>query len=271
MPGVSWVHGTRIGIAESADGGATWKYRGTADLPVGGKEDTHWAPDVVFHDGAYHMFLTFVPGTHEDWSGERRIVHLTSPDLVTWKNAGQLPFASDRVLDASVLQLADGSWRMWYNDEKAGKTIFLAESPDLMTWTDRGRAIADKGEGPKAFRWQGCYWLIVDRWADGLAVYRSTDASNWTKQPEALLVAPGTGEDDKVHGGHADVVVSGRPGVSVLLHPPGPPARRPQDRHRAAPQLDPGRRVEIRCRPADLRPRPTHAHPPGDAGLAVTA
>ena len=35
LPGVSWVHGTRIGIAESADGGATWKYRGTADLPIG--------------------------------------------------------------------------------------------------------------------------------------------------------------------------------------------------------------------------------------------
>ena len=205
LPGVSWVHGTRIGIAESADGGATWKYRGTADLPVGGKEDTHWAPDIVFHEGTYHMFLTFVPGTHEDWSGERRIVHLTSPDLVTWRNAGQLPFASDRVLDASVLQLAGGTWRMWYNDEKAGKTIFLAESPDLTTWTDRGRAISDRGEGPKAFRWHDCYWLIVDRWADGLAVYRSTDATNWTRQSDALLVAPGTGEDDRVHGGHADV------------------------------------------------------------------
>jgi sucrose-6-phosphate hydrolase SacC (GH32 family) len=205
------------------------------------------------------MFLTFVPGTHEDWSGERRIVHLTSPDLVTWKNAGQLPFASDRVLDASVLQMADGTWRMWYNDEKAGKTIFLAESPDLTTWTDRGRAIADKGEGPKAFRWQGCYWLIVDRWADGLAVYRSSDASNWTKQPDALLVTPGTGEDDKVHGGHADVVVSGdRAYLFYFTHP----GRRPD-----APKTDTEQRrssiqvVELKYKDGRLtcdRNQPTH-------------
>jgi sucrose-6-phosphate hydrolase SacC (GH32 family) len=87
---------------------------------------------LTFED-LYHMFLTFVPGTHADWSGERRIVHLTSPDLVKWKNEGQLPFASNRVLDASVLRMPDGTWRMWYNDENAGKTIFLAESPDLVT------------------------------------------------------------------------------------------------------------------------------------------
>src|SRR5471030_214268 len=30
--GVTWVHGTPIGIAESADG-ATWAYRGTVDFP----------------------------------------------------------------------------------------------------------------------------------------------------------------------------------------------------------------------------------------------
>jgi sucrose-6-phosphate hydrolase SacC (GH32 family) len=259
LPGVSWVHGTRIGIAESADGGATWKYRGTAQLPVGGDEDTHWAPDIVFHEGVYHMFLTFVPGTHEDWSGQRRIVHLTSSDLVTWKNVGQLPFASDRVLDASVLQMADGTWRMWYNDEKAGKTIFLADSPDLMTWTDRGRAIADRGEGPKAFRWRGAYWLIVDRWQDGLAVYRSTDATSWTRQAETLLVAPGTGEDDKVHGGHADVVVSGdRAYLFYFTHP----GRRPD-----APKTDTEQRrssiqvVELKHKDGQLtcdRNEPTH-------------
>ena len=33
--GVTWVHGTRIGVAESNDGGATWKYRGVAEIVYG--------------------------------------------------------------------------------------------------------------------------------------------------------------------------------------------------------------------------------------------
>jgi len=39
-PGVSWVHGTPIGIAESSDGGATWTYCGTADIRYGNKDYT---------------------------------------------------------------------------------------------------------------------------------------------------------------------------------------------------------------------------------------
>ena len=75
----------------------------------------------------------------------------------------------------------------------------------------RSLAMASQACGTiaKAFRSSGYYWLIVDQSEKGLAVYRSTDATRWTKQPESLLVTPGTGEDDKVHGGHADAVVSG--------------------------------------------------------------
>ncbi|MDH7600359.1 MAG: hypothetical protein QHH07_12120, partial [Sedimentisphaerales bacterium] len=65
-PGVSWVHGTNIGIAESADGGATWTYKGVAQINYGKGEHpndyTYWAPEVIWVDGLYHMFLSFVPG-----------------------------------------------------------------------------------------------------------------------------------------------------------------------------------------------------------------
>jgi len=41
------VHGTPIGIAESADAGATWTYRGTANIGYGQDQYSYWAPDVL--------------------------------------------------------------------------------------------------------------------------------------------------------------------------------------------------------------------------------
>ena len=76
--GVTWVHGTRIGIAESADGGAHLDYVGEADIPVAASDYTLWAPEVIDVGGTYHMFLTVVPGTFTDWNHPRHIQHLTS-------------------------------------------------------------------------------------------------------------------------------------------------------------------------------------------------
>src|SRR5574340_561464 len=45
--GVKWVHGTRIGIAESKDG-SIWKYVDTANINYRPVADyTHWAPEVI--------------------------------------------------------------------------------------------------------------------------------------------------------------------------------------------------------------------------------
>ncbi len=220
LRGVSWVHGTRIGIAESVDGGVTWTHRGTAAIPLGSKEDSHWAPDVVYHDGVYHMFLSFVPGMHEDWSGARFIHHLTSNDLIHWADRGRLELASNRVIDAGLIRMPDGEWRLYYNNEPDRKAIYLATSPDLHEWTDRGKVIGDRaGEGPKVFWWKGNYWMIVDQW-QGLGVYRSADADRWVRQPDKILAEPGVGNDDQVKGGHADVVVSNdRAYLFYFTHP----------------------------------------------------
>jgi hypothetical protein len=220
LKGVAWVHGTRIGIAESADGGVTWKYRGTADIQLDEPDDSHWAPEVVWDKGLYHMFLSLVPGMHEDWGGQRFIHHLTSTNLLRWADAGRLPLASDRVIDACVLRMPDGAWRMWYKNEPDGSRIYRADSPDLNTWTDRGRAL-DSGacEGPKVVRWRGMYWMVVDEWK-GLAVYRSDDAEHWERQPDNLLAKPGQGPDDRVKGGHPDFVINDdRAWLFYFTHP----------------------------------------------------
>ncbi len=218
--GVSWVHGTRIGIAESSDGGATWKYRGTANIDYGEGEYTYWAPDVIEHDGTYHMYLTFVPGIFANWNAPRDIIHLTSKDLLNWKYNSTLKLSSNKVIDACVLQLPDGTWRMWYNNEVDSKSIYYADSPDLYIWEDRGKAIGDRpGEGPKVFRWKGRYWMVVDVW-NGLGVYVSDDCMKWTRQKDNLLEKPGKGPDDKVKGGHPDVVISNdRAFLFYFTHP----------------------------------------------------
>jgi lysophospholipase L1-like esterase len=215
------VHGTHIGIAESADGGVTWHYRGVAEIPHPQGDCSLWAPEVVWQAGLYHMFVTLVPGMHADWSGTREIIHVTSTNLLQWQGGSSpLKLASDRVIDPCVLQLPDGTWRLWYNNEPDHKSICYADSPDLEHWQDRGKAIGDRAsEGPKVFRWHDRYWMVVDNWA-GLGVYQSEDALHWNRQPENLLDRPGNGPDDQVKGGHPDVVVSdGRAYLFYFTHP----------------------------------------------------
>ncbi len=220
--GVEWVHGTRIGIAESVDGGATWRYRDTCNIGFRPDADyTHWAPEVMEHRGIYHMYLTYVPGIFADWNHERYIVHLTSKNLIDWKFESRLTLSSSRCIDACVYQLPDGNWRMYYNNEADGKSIYYADSPDLYRWTDSGKkVVGDKaGEGPKVFYWKGKYRMLVDNWS-GLGAYSSDDMVNWVRQPENLLEAPGLGIDDKAKGQHCDVVVSGdRAFVFYFTHP----------------------------------------------------
>ncbi|MEI9806888.1 MAG: family 43 glycosylhydrolase [Bacteroidota bacterium] len=205
--GVAWVHGTRIGIAESTDG-REWEYVDTVSInyrPDSGY--TFWAPDVIEHNGLYHMYLTYVPGVFENWNHPRYIIHVTSTDLFNWKYESKLNLVNEKVIDASVFPLPGGTWRLWYNNEKDGKSIWYADSKDLYTWEDKGKAIAARGEGPKTFRWQGKYFMIVDAWK-GMEVYSSEDLLKWTRQSMRILEEPGKGIDDQAIGGHCDIVVN---------------------------------------------------------------
>ncbi|MBN1796412.1 MAG: family 43 glycosylhydrolase [Sedimentisphaerales bacterium] len=208
LSGVTWVHGSPVGIAESSDGGATWTYRQDANIGYSKGQDTYWAPEVIEHDDMYHMYLTYVPGIFDNWSHPRSILHLTSKNLLDWDYQSTLKLSCDKVIDACVMQLDDGTWRMWYNNEKDAKSIYYADSNDLFTWEDKGKVIGDRpGEGPKVFCWKGYTWMIVDNW-QGLGVYRSENGLSWMRQENNLLETPGTGNDDQNKGHHADVVIS---------------------------------------------------------------
>ncbi|HWM15886.1 MAG TPA: family 43 glycosylhydrolase [Microbacterium sp.] len=226
-PGVAWVHGSRIGVALSADA-VTWEYAGTLEpSPTGLElqlgpppdhvEETHWAPDVI-HDGErWRMYLTEIDGVPDRWEGHpRSIVEYQSEDLDVWTRIGPIPLSSDRVIDACVVRGPDGLWRLWFKDEAAGSTTGLAVSHDLGEWELAGVAIAGRPhEGPFVFPLGGRWWMLVDEWR-GMAVYRSDDTVSWRRQggPDAVILgetaSPGSGMQVGRHGSVARV---SKPGV----------------------------------------------------------
>ncbi|WP_108396348.1 family 43 glycosylhydrolase [Devosia submarina] len=216
-PFFTWIHGSPIGVAVSRDDGASWHYRGTVagldDPKDAGQRNTHWAPEVIWAEGQYHMWLSYIPGVPDNWPGvPRTITHFTSPDLENWTRVGPLTLNGPRVIDACVYRCPDGLWRMWYKDEDAGSSTWSAVSDDLFTWRQEGLVLpgtpdGPPHEGPNVFELGGWHWLIVDEWR-GQGVYRSHDAINWTRQG---LIGGEPGEDpmDKRFVRHADVVVAG--------------------------------------------------------------
>jgi hypothetical protein len=214
-PGVAWVHGTRIGVARSADGVA-WAYAGTLEPdavglalregpPPGAVDVTHWAPEVI-HDGKrWRMYLTEIAGIPDRWPGfARTIVEYVSDDLRRWERRGPIRLSSDRVIDAAVARCPDGLWRLWFKDEAADSVTKVASSPDLESWRVEGTAIGGRAhEGPCVIELGGSWWMIVDEWR-GMGVYRSDDAVNWKRQggPDAVILGAGqvSGRGSGHHG-----------------------------------------------------------------------
>ncbi|MDR6144159.1 hypothetical protein QE375_003713 [Microbacterium foliorum] len=218
-PGVSWIHGSRIGVATSEDG-VDWRYDGTLEPAASGLglvpgppprevDRTHWAPEVVWDGERWRMYLTEIDGIPDRWPGfARSIVEYVSDDLRRWERRGPLALSSDRVIDAAVARTPDGRWRLWYKDEAADSVTMVASSVDLDDWRLDGVAIGGRPhEGPTVFDLGGFWWMIVDEWR-GMGVYRSEDGIRWARQggEDAVILAhaPGGG-----HGNHGAQVHHG--------------------------------------------------------------
>lgn len=205
-PGVRWCHGTAIGRALSLDGGATWEYAGVVPgLDEPGETTTHWAPEVIRHEGRWHMFVTQVPGMPTTWDHPRAIVHYVSDDLAGWRRIGPLPLGSERAIDAGVSALPEGGWRLWYKNEEDDSATWCVDSDDLYSWRNPRPVLRGRPhEGPAVFALGGAWWLITDEWR-GLAVHRSEDVDRWEPAGH-LLAEPGSHPTDRGFGQHASVV-----------------------------------------------------------------
>lgn len=217
---VAYCYGTRIGVASAEDSCRTWVYRGTLDLDFEPGQQTYWAPDVVYHQGEYHLFVVYIQGVRIHWGGQARIAHYVSKNLWDWRYLGFLKLSSDKVIDASLFQMPDGQWRMWYKDESRQSAIMMAKSADLYTWThdDTPTLGLSAQEGPKIFHFKGYYWMLTDEWK-GMRVYRSSDATHWEKQG-LILDGPSSRLEDTPSGAHGDVVVTGdQAWIFYFTHP----------------------------------------------------
>lgn len=217
--GVSWVHGTKIGVAVSRDGGK-WLYRGTLEgLEIQRGHNTFWAPEIIRAEGIYHMYVSYITGIPTDWDYPRQILHYTSVNLWDWNFAGSVNLGSERVIDACVYEVRPHQYKLWYKDEDNGSKTSAAFSEDLYHWTVLGEEITDCAqEGPNVFELDGIKWMISDYWK-GLAVYRSDDFEHWSRCAD-LLNESGNRPMDTGYGHHADVVIrENRAFLFYFCHP----------------------------------------------------
>lgn len=194
----------------------------------------HWLWDFwIADDGtAYHLFFLKAPRVGDP--GQRhwnvRIGHAVSPDLRVWEVLGDaIGPSSEAAFDdyatwtGSVVRSDDGLWNMFYTgishaERGQVQRIGVATSPDLHSWTKRGRQPVVTSDGrwyeqfaatgrPEAWRdpWvirdpEGDGWhMVVTACARGgpaddcgvLGHARSADLVSWEVQPP--LSKPGSG------------------------------------------------------------------------------
>jgi len=218
-PDVTGVHGSDLGIASSPDG-HNWLYRGTiAGLEFEPGRNTWWAPEIIYHNGIYHMYVSYVKGMPVNWNRPRSIIHYTASDLWKWKLEDILDLGAERVIDACVAKIPSGLWRMWYKNESDNSNSYYADSDDLYNWTPKGKALSfDPHEGANVFSLSGRWWYICDLWR-GQGVFRSDDCAAW-EYCGLILDKPGKREGDNAIGNHADVVAQGEEAfIFYFTHP----------------------------------------------------
>lgn len=217
--GVSSIHGSSIGVASSKDG-IRWLYRGVLpNLEFEPGLNTFWAPEVIYVDGTYHMYVSYVRGVPTDWNWERHIVHYTAKNMWEWKFESILELSSNRVIDACIYEIKPNTYKMWYKDEVNNSYSYSAISRDLYHWTVIGPEVTDVShEGPNVFEFGNKKWMITDFWK-GLGVYQTSDYIHWERKKD-ILNLPGSRDGDSELGHHADVVVCGEEAyIFYFVHP----------------------------------------------------
>ncbi len=204
--GIAATCGNPIGVCTSKNL-VDWRFAGYASFDGEGgtadSEHTFWAPGVIIDSDRAHMFVTYKEDATPPWGTGGCIVHYeTTTDrmLDGWRRV-EISIDEENCLDASVIRLPDGSFRMYYvggvdnPGTKGRKTIRYAESRDLRTWEPRGDVLGEVNdrsvhgigyqEAVYVFRQGGWYYMLTDPHR-GLSAYSSRDGIRWTYLGQVL-------------------------------------------------------------------------------------
>lgn len=235
--GMASACGTPIGVCTSKDM-RHWKFQGYCTFDGEGgmpdSEHTYWAPGCIVKDSVMHMFVTYKEDATPPWGTGGCIVHYTAPlsDVVNgWKRV-DVVIDEDRCLDASVIQLPSGLYRMYYVGgteymKNNKKMIRYAESRDLYSWKMKGEVLGDVNnfelhafpyqEAVYVFLYKKRFYMLTDPHV-GLANYSSEDGITW--KYHGLILKAGTSERtlDWSQGRHPSVYVNKENEAFIFYH-----------------------------------------------------
>lgn len=225
--GVAATCGNPIGVATSKDF-IHWAFEGYCMFDgEGGKPDsehTFWAPGVIIDGNEAHMFVTYKEDATPPWGIGGCIAHYKAPIanmLSGWKRVN-VTISEDNCLDASVIKLKNGKFRMYYvgginNPETKGrKTIRYAESDSLYNWQVKGNVLGEVNdnavhglgyqEGVYVFQLKGRFYMLTDP-HKGLATYSSDDGVIWKYHGQIMQTGTSSRTLDWSQARHPSVIV----------------------------------------------------------------
>lgn len=225
--GVAATCGNPIGMATSKDL-RNWAFKGYYLFDgKGGKPDsehTFWAPGVIINEGEAHMFVTYKEDATPPWGTRGCIAHYKAPlnDMLNGWRRMSVTIGEDDCLDASVIKLGTGKFRMYYvgginnSETKERKTIRYAESDDLNNWIVKGNVHGDVNdhkihglgyqEGVYVFQMKGRFYMLTDP-HKGLATYSSIDGVDWKYHGQIMKTGTSSRTLDWSQARHPCVIV----------------------------------------------------------------
>ncbi len=224
--GIASTCGNPIGVASSKDR-LHWDFEGYCKFDgVGGERDcaeTFWAPGVIVDGDEAHIFVTHKPDSVAPWGTGGAIAHYatSTKDMVNGWKSRAVSINEDNCLDASVIKLDDGRYRIYYvgginnKETKGRKTIRYAESRNLDSWESKGNVLGDVNdaqitghkyqEGVYVFRHNGYYYMVADP-HDGLTTFSSPDGITWRYLGKILKGQTSSRTLDWSQGRHPSIV-----------------------------------------------------------------